>query len=143
MWICYVAMCSIFLILQFISLVKNLTHAWLDWKQYSNARESILQIVRLFLISVNFIILKYYPEDMNHLAAWIVVCTSVELFILLGRLPAIGIYIYMSLSVLKTVVLFVIIYSPVLLGFTTAFYTLRHTVGSFENYFNAFLRVNQ
>ena len=75
------------------------------------------------------------------IAAWIVVCTSVELFILLGRLPAIGIYIYMSLSVLKTVVLFVIIYSPVLLGFTTAFYTLRHTKDSFENYFNAFLRV--
>ena len=67
MWIFYVAMCSMFLILQFISLLKNLTHAWLDWKQYSNARESFLQLLRLFFIAINFVILIYDPEDMNHL----------------------------------------------------------------------------
>ena len=103
-----------------------------------NSTESFVQFLRLIAFAGYAIVAVHWPEDLNQPAAWLVVLTSLELFILMGHLPVIGIYIHMSLNVLKTLLLFILLYSPILLAFTTAFYTLRHSQPSFTNYTNAY-----
>ena len=138
----YVLLFAIVVTLQCLSLIENIIFAWLDWRRYLNSTESFVQFLRLIAFAGYAIVAVYWPEDLNQPAAWLVVLTSLELFILMGRLPVIGIYIHMSLNVLKTVVLFILLYSPILLAFTTAFYVLRHSQPSFTNYTNALLRVS-
>ena len=128
----YVLLFAIVVTLQCLSLIENIIFAWLDWRRYLNSTESFVQFLRLIAFAGYAIVAVHWPEDLNQPAAW---------FILMGHLPVIGIYIHMSLNVLKTLLLFILLYSPILLAFTTAFYTLRHSQPSFTNYTNALLRV--
>ena len=49
------------------------------------------------------------------------------MIMLLGRVPSIGIYIHMSLNVLKTLSVFLIVYSPLLIAFAATFFILLPT----------------
>ena len=138
----YALLFAIVVTLQCLSLIENIIYAWLDWRRFLNSTESFVQFLRLIALTGYAIVVLQSPEDLNQPAAWLVVLTSLELFILMGHLPVIGIYIHMSLNVLKTLLLFILLYSPILLAFTTAFYTLRHSQPSFTNYTNALLRVS-
>ena len=59
---------------------------------------------------------------------------------MLGALPNIGVYIHMSMKVAKTLTAFLLVYSPVLFGFSFAFHLLLTTNTVFESPFTSILK---
>ena len=56
-----------------------------------------------------------------HLGAFAVFMAWINMTFLLGRFPQIGIYIYMSVHVIKVLLLFLCVYATCLLAFAFAF----------------------
>ena len=56
-----------------------------------------------------------------------------EMSLILGRLPSIGLYIFMSVNVFKLLVKFLSVYSIVLIGFACAFTIILPTTCVFEH----------
>ena len=63
-----------------------------------------------------------------------------DFMMMLEKLPSLGTYIYLSVNVLRTVLKFLLGYSPILLAFGTIFYTLRPSTTSFTNLFMSLIK---
>ena len=61
--------------------------------------------------------------------------------LMLGRIPSIGIYIFMSLNILKTLGIFLMVYSPLLIAFAATFYILLPSKPSFTNFPMALIKI--
>ena len=85
--------------------------------------------------------IKETRSIVSHLSAWSVFCVWMELAMMFGQMPTIGIYIQMSTKVAKTLTAFLFVYSPVLLAFTFAFHLLLATNETFESAFTTILKV--
>ena len=65
-----------------------------------------------------------------------------DLVLLLGGMPRVGIYVYMFTNVSKTLLFFIMIYSPALMGFALCFYVLMPKEGNaFQNPWNSSLKI--
>jgi hypothetical protein len=94
--------------------LRELLQAIFSWKSYSRSRENILEFVIIvtafsYLVAINTWLPTAYLSLARHLAAWSVFFGWLELTMLIGRFPSIGIYIYMSVHVIKTLLLFILV----------------------------------
>ena len=104
--------------------MREITQASTSFKNYVLSFENVLEILILVgYIGYQISLLKC-PLASIHFGAWTVIFSWFEMTLLLGRFPSIGIYIYMSTNVFITLSIFLMVYSPVLIAFATAFYIL-------------------
>ena len=76
-----------------------------------------------------------------HFGAWAVFFGWWELTLLFGRIPTIGIFIYLSLDVLKTLVGFFILYLPALMAFGFLFHLLLPSNETFGDPATSLLKI--
>ena len=78
-----------------------------------------------YVLTISTMILIKYDKDIAiHTGIWAVFLGWWEMALLLGRFPVFGIYIYLFVGVLKTLVVFFMLYLPVLIAFALTFYLL-------------------
>ena len=113
--------------------VREFWQAKCNFKRYVESRENYLELSILIGMIGYLVALMKYPLYSIHFGAWIVLLSWFEMMLMLGRIPSIGIYIYMSVNVFKTIIAFILVYSPLLIAFGTSFYILLPTKASFTN----------
>ena len=138
------AIFGIFTIIGFVFIIiREICQACMNFKRYITSLENILELTILFGVLGYFISLLTYPLASVHFGAWTVVLSWIEMTYLLGRIPTIGLFIYMAVHVLRTISVFLMIYTPILIAFATAFFILLPNADSFNNYPSAWIKVSQ
>merc|ERR1719412_1883489 len=80
--------------------------------------QNLVQLV-IVIGTICFYFLSHTSIDIAvHIAGWTVFLVWIDLTLLLARIDVIGQYIYMSVCVMKTMLLLVITYTPTFLAFT-------------------------
>ena len=91
--------------------IRELLQAIFSWKSYSRSRENLMEFCIVVGTASYLIALNFNIPVSRHLAAWSVFFGWIEMTMLIGRFPSIGIYIYMSVHVIKILLLFVLVSS--------------------------------
>ncbi len=104
-------------------------------------RENWLEALLLLLTIAYVFCLLMDARSAAHLGALSVFLAWIDMTLLIGRVPAIGIYIYMSVHVIRLILLFFLVYSTTLVAFALAFYLLLPNNDNFSNPITAFLKV--
>ena len=103
-------------------------------ENYYGSKEDFLEISLLICTAAYLIAIFTLPRLVNlHLSVWSVFLAWIELNLLLGRFRSIGVYIHMFTNVFKKLLLFMMVYSPVLLAFTLAFKLLLPYKQAFDS----------
>ena len=103
------------------------------WKHYGS-KEDFLEISLLICTAAYLIAIFASPRLVNlHLSVWSVFLAWIELNLLLGRFPSIGIYIHMFTNVFNKLLLFIMVYSPVFIAFSLAFNLLLPYKQAFDS----------
>ena len=89
--------------------LRELLQAIFSWRSYSRSRENLLELVIIATATSYLVAIHTHLRIARHLAAWSVFLGWLELTLLIGRFPSIGIYIYMSVHVIKTLLLFIMV----------------------------------
>ena len=121
--------------------LRELTQAFSNWRRYVCDRENWLEITMLSLILGYLAALFSNPEISAHLAAVSVLLAWAELALLIGRFPNIGIYIYMSVHIMKKIVTILLSFAPIIFGFACAFRILIPRSDVFDNIIISILKV--
>ena len=108
---------------------------------YFRVWDNILQSMIIIFAASYLGIAFFHMIPARHLATWAVFLGWLELTLLIGRFPSIGIYIYMSFMVIKTLVLFTFIFLPVLAAYAFAFYIIHPHAEVFDNPLTSFLKI--
>ena len=106
-------------------------------KDYENLIEMLMigcSLAYLITLYTNYVMAPHFGASAV-LLAWM------DLTLLTGRFPAIGIYVYMSVHVTIMLVAFLLFYATFLLGFTFAFHLLLPSSLSFSNPINSIMKV--
>ena len=122
--------------------IREFWQAKTYWKHYKKSWENVLEIVILLSGVAYLISLTIYPLYSSHFAAWTVFLSWFEMLLMLGRIPSIGIFIYMSTYVLKTLSVFLMVYSPLLIAFGATFHILLPNKTSFSNFGMALMKAS-
>ena len=121
--------------------LREMAQTWSNWRRYLSDRENWLEITMMSLILGYLPALFSYPEASSHLAAVSVLLAWAELALLIGRFPNIGIYIFMSLHIMKKLVTIFLSFVPIIFGFACAFHILMPRRDVFDNIFISILKV--
>ena len=122
--------------------IREFWQAKTYWKHYIKSWENVLEIVILLSGVAYLVSLTNYPLYSSHFAAWTVFLSWFEMMHMLGRIPSIGIFIYMSIHVLKTLSVFLMVYSPLLIAFGATFHILLPNKTSFSNFGMALIKAS-
>ncbi|XP_037091953.1 transient receptor potential channel pyrexia-like [Pollicipes pollicipes] len=109
-----------------------------SWRLYVRSVENWLELVIIVLNSALLIGHNSYGGWVHHTVAWLMLTVWLEMTLMVGRFPSIGIYIYMFVRVAQKLVGFLLVYSPLLVAFAlsfqvlfgdkTAFHTIPHAL---------------
>ena len=115
--------------------------AYINWKSYITSKENLLEVFIIVTTILCLVGLFLWRNAAIHLAAWAVFLAWFELTMMLGRVPKIGIFIYMAINVLKTLSLFFLVYMPLLWAFALTFHILLPSNETFTDPLTALLKV--
>ena len=135
-WILYVTVWS----LSGCIFFRELIQAFSNWRRYVCDRENWLEILMLALIFGYLSTLLSNPEISPHLAALSVLFAWADFALLIGTFPNIGIYIYMSIHIMRKITTILLSFTPAILGFAFAFHTLIPNSDTFDNIIIATLK---
>ena len=134
---------GVFTIIGYVSIImREICQASLNIKRYFTSMENIFELTIMIGVFGYFISLLTYPLASVHFGAWTIIFAWIEMTYMLGRISNIGLFIYMVVHVLKTIIKFLLIYTPILLAFATAFFILLPNTESFHNYPSSWIKVN-
>lgn len=124
-----------------ILIVKEVSQIFYNWEHYWTTVEEFLEIGQYLVASAYLVGIFFLPRVVNlHLAAWSVLLIWCDMTLLLGRIPSIGIYVYMWTHVLKTMIKVLVVFVPTLAAFSLAFYVLLPTNEAFNDPVTAVLK---
>ena len=118
-----------------------MSQAYSNRRRYIFDRENWLEIIMLALTWGYLVTLLSNPNLSPHLGAPSLIIAWSDFALLIGTFPNLGIYIYMSIHIMKKIVTILLSFIPVLFGFALAFHILMPNSGSFDNMFIAALKV--
>ena len=125
----------------FVMILREIIQIMFSGKQYFRLWDNLLEIL-ILICSVAFLVATFFSlTAARHFATWSIFFGWLELTLYIGRIPSIGIYIYMSLRVISTLIHFIIVFSPVLAAYVFAFYIIHPQARVFDNPFTSFLKV--
>ena len=114
-------------------IMREALECYYCWKHYGS-KEDYLEISLLMCTTAYLIAIFASPRLVNlHLSVWSVFLAWIELNLLLGRFPSIGIYIHMFTNVFNKLLLFIMVYAPVLIAFSLAFNLLMPYKQAFDS----------
>ena len=142
-WILVHAITSVFTAIIFVRELFQLSS---KQKEYFKSKENLLEMATivcsiLYLFIVVFTGGILYCDVEQVFGAVALFLGWIEMSLLIGRLPSIGIYIFMSVNVLKQLVKFFSVYLTILMAFACAFSVILPKSTIFENLFTSFLKV--
>jgi hypothetical protein len=89
--------------------LRELLQAIFSWASYRRSRENFLEFL-IVVGTLSYLIGMHINISVaRHLAAWSVFLGWLEMTMLVGRFPSVGIYIYMSIHVMKTLLIFILV----------------------------------
>lgn len=94
------------------------------FKQYKKQGENFLEAAIVILTIIYLILLMVNKDLAIHFGAWAVFLGWWDWTMLMGRIPSIGIYIFLTLSVMKDLAVFFLMFLPMLLAFALVFHLL-------------------
>ena len=110
-------------------------------RAYISREENYLQWT-IIAMMISFISTSHnHIDTAQHLASWMVFFAWLDITLLLGEVDRIGECVYMSIDVMKNMLLCFSIYVPSLLGFSYGFYILINPTESFNSWFGAMVKV--
>ena len=110
-------------------------------KKYFKSFENFIEAIIIILTTITIALLNYDKDLAIHTGAWALFLGWSELALLIGRFPVLGVYIYLSLNVLHTLIVFFLVYLPVLIAFTLIFHLLLPSADAFTNLGTSLLKV--
>ena len=106
-------------------ILKEVSQIFYNWEHYWTTVEEFLEIGQYLVASAYLVGIFFLPRVVNlHLAAWSVLLIWCDMTLLLGRIPSIGIYVYMWTHVLKTMIKVLVVFVPTLAAFSLSFFVL-------------------
>ncbi len=99
------------------------------FKHFENLMEAVTILLTLLYLSITF----YEMTAAIHLATWGLLFAWIEMTLLIGRIPSIGIFIYMSVTVMNTLFVFLLIFASPLFSFAIIFHLLLPSKNVFDN----------
>ena len=124
-----------------ILVLRELIEIFALRREYLSREENYLQWLIIFMI-ISFCLTCHKDLDTaQHLASWMVFLAWLDITLLLGEMDRIGECVYMSIDVMKNMLLCFSIYIPSLLGFSYGFYILINPTESFNSWFGAMVKV--
>ena len=122
-------------------IAREVSQAVVNFSFYIWSPENWLEAGIISLSVIYMILLDFQKDYAVHFGAWAVFLGWWELTLLLGRIPTIGIFIYLSVSVMKVLAIFFIVYSPVLVAFALIFHILLPSNETFIDPLTSLLKV--
>ena len=123
-------------------MLANILSYFTNWKNWMDLTMIISAIVFLSVDFDCFINVQHGDLPSPQLAAISIFFAWFNLVLLLGGIPSVGIYIYMFTNVSKTLLFFIMIYSPALIAFALCFYVLvPDDVKAFKNPGRSILKI--
>ena len=123
-------------------MLANILSYFKNWKNWMDLTMIISAIVFLSVDFDCFFNVKHGDLPSPELAAISIFFAWFNLVLLLGKIPSVGIYIYMFTNVSKTLMFFIMIYSPALIAFAFCFYVLMpDDVKAFKNPGRSILKI--
>ena len=122
-------------------VLKEVLQIFYNWNHYWRSVEEFLEIAQ-YILTVGYLVgIFFFSRLVNlHLGALSILLVWFDMTLLLGRIPAIGIYVYMWTHVLKTMVKVLVVFLPTLLAFSFSFYVLLPTNEAFNDPVTAILK---
>ena len=122
-------------------VVKEILQIFYNWDHYWTSVEEFLEIGQ-YILAVGYLVgMFFFSRLVNlHLAALSILLVWFDMTLLLGRIPAIGIYVYMWTHVMKTMVKVLVVFLPTLLAFSFSFYVLLPTNPAFNDPITSILK---
>jgi hypothetical protein len=128
----------------FLLLAREMMQFIHAWRSYFKSYENWLEVI-LILLSGMYLGLLFF-NDVNitlkqHLASWTLFFGWIEVTLLIGRFPVIGLLIHMSLQVIRQLLVCLLVFVPVMIAFALAFHVLLRSSPQFENPLSSILKV--
>ena len=105
-------------------IIRELIQLVTNPKRYIKSFENFVEALIITLTIATMILINYDKDIAIHTGTWAVFLGWWEMALLLGRFPVFGVYIYLFVGVLKTLIVFFMVYLPVLIAFALTFYLL-------------------
>ena len=140
---------AVFYFLYFMTSFSGLILFIVEWmkllyssKNYFRSRRYIIEILVLIFTIGYLLGIFLFPRSINlHFGAWSVFTAWINMTILLGHFPGVGVYLFMFTYVTKAIISFLFIYLPLLIAFGFGFYLLLPRHESFNDPVTAILKV--
>ncbi|XP_076033849.1 transient receptor potential cation channel subfamily A member 1 homolog isoform X1 [Oratosquilla oratoria] len=136
----------LFSVIFFLIAIPSIFHALINWRRTFKEWETLCKLVILFttfyivfclnVLSDSKMVVETHMASISSLFAWI------ELMVLLGRFPSVGVYILMFSHVAKSLLTFLMAFLPLLIGFTVAFHVLMKNIAPFSGVFMSFSKTS-
>jgi transient receptor potential cation channel subfamily A protein 1 len=124
-----------------VMIFREIVLIMFSGKQYFRLWDNLLEIL-ILVCTVVFLAMSWFNlTAARHFATWSVFFGWLGLTLFIGRIPSIGIYIYMSFRVISTLMQFIVVFSPVLAAYVFAFCIIHPKAKVFDNPFTSFLKV--
>ena len=128
-----------------IVFVREMMQLWSKKTKYFMSKENLLECSilissLLYLWCIAFTG-KVVCESEQAAGAIALFLAWFEMSLMIGRLPSVGIYIYMSVNVIKQLLKFFSVYFTILMAFACSFSIILPKSPTFENLITSFLKV--
>ena len=145
-WQAWVIVHTITSVATFVIFSRELLQLASKKKKYFKSKENLLEMATLsssilYLVIVVFTGGVLYCDVEQVFGALALFLGWMEMSLLIGRLPSIGIYIFMSVNVLKQLLRVFSVYSPIFIAFACAFSVILPKSTIFENLWTSILKV--
>jgi hypothetical protein len=124
-----------------VLFIRELLQAIYVWKNYIQSLENLLEAFLIIFTGLYMVVTFIHIDVAIHFGAWAVFCAWLEMTLLIGRNPSFGVFIHMSINVMKTLLVFIGVYSPVLVAFAVTFHLLLPSKDVFSNPLTSLIKV--
>ena len=122
---------------------------WSIGEQYLRSKENILEIITIICSWLYFVLVPFkLGYEVEQIFASIgVFCAWIEMSLMMGRIPSIGVFSFMMFQVIQQVFKFFLVFMPTLAAFAFALHFLLirdepNGNGVFDNPWSSFLKVS-
>nr|QCO69761.1 pyrexia [Amphibalanus improvisus] len=115
-----------------LCLLREMFQMAYSWRLYVTSVENWLELLAIALTTALLAGHSSYQPWVNHVVAWLMLATWLEMTLMVGRFPSVGIYIYMFVRVARKLIGFLLVYSPLLVAFALSFHVLFGMTPAFK-----------
>ena len=124
-----------------VLLLREFIQACRSFDRHWKSGENWLELTMIALTVAYMTLIFYDVRVSSHLGAVCVFLAWIDLTLLVGRFPSVGIYIIMSFEIMVPILTFFLVFSTTLLAFAFSFYLLLPLHDAFGNPLGSLVKV--